>query len=143
VIVGSVTISSIVTARAASAVRPDTSSALDGGWVLTAFHRDGDAIDQSVDATRWRSFFPNAYGLAIRLANDSLVYCGRDASSEPNMIAFTCRGGRKGLLRWTRSGEMLQLDGTFDGAPLFASAKLLKPTDYRLLRSKPRLIVDR
>ncbi|MFL5612540.1 MAG: hypothetical protein ACJ796_02635 [Gemmatimonadaceae bacterium] len=143
VIVGSVTISSIITARAASAVRPDTSSALDGGWVLTAFHRDGEAIDQSVNATRWRRFFPSSYGVAIRLENDSLVYCGRDASPDANMIAFTCRGGRKGLLRWTRSGEMLQLDGTFDGAPLFASAKLLKPTDYRLLRSKPRLIVDR
>lgn len=137
-LVGSVMISSAVVARSASATRSDTASPLAGGWTVTAFQSAS-----SSDSPRWRRFFGNDFGLGIRFDNDSLLVCRRDASSNSATLALSCPNGAKGLLEWTRAGDLLQLRGTFDGAPFTASARHLEESDYRLLRTRSRLIYDR
>ena len=137
-LVGSVMISSAIVARSASMSRSDAASPLAGGWAVTAFQYPSAAA-----SPRWRRVFSNDFGVSVRLDNDSLLFCKREASSKTTTLDLSCAKGEKALLDWTRTGNLLELHGTFNGVPLYASARHLERSDYRLLRSQPRLIFDR
>jgi hypothetical protein len=83
------------------------------------------------------------FGVAIRLEADSLLRCRRTKSAETSTIWFMCARNRKGELRWTRSGDTLQLEGTFDNATVAVAGRYMKPSDSPLIRSKFRWIYDR
>lgn len=140
VLVGSVFLSCMMTmggfTRRQSAKSPGP---LDGGWAVTEF---SSSPQSSTDSPRWRRLIINEGLVAMRLDTDSLIYCGRTASSTASTLAFTCAGGRKGDMHWTRSGDLLQLSGTVNGASVSARARHLNPADYPLLRRKFRWIED-
>lgn len=142
-LVGSVLVSSVVAMMPARGAQPAALAGLDGGWVVTSFARDGRALDSTGDPARWRRFIAAGGGVAIRLENDTLVRCRRTAPSDAGTLAFACARSRQGELHWTRDGEVLRLEGTFDGAHVSASARHLERSDYPLLRSGFRLIYDR
>lgn len=120
-----------------------TSSGLDGAWVVTSFTRNGETLDSTGNPARWRRLAVDGFSVAIRLETDSLLRCGRVAGADPATVGFTCSRNRKGDLRWTRTGNDIRLEGTFDGAPVVASGHYLDPSESRLLRSKFRWIYDR
>jgi hypothetical protein len=142
-LVGSVFASSLAAmipnVRQMTAPRPG----LDGVWSVTSFTRGGEALDKTADPARWRRLVADGFGLSIRLETDSLVRCRQTSASAPSTITLACSRNRKGELRWTRSGDDLQLEGTFDGAPIVASARYMDPAKTPLLRGKFRWIVDR
>lgn len=142
-LVGSVIASSVVVMAPAYAAERAVSSGIDGGWVVTSFTRDGRTLDSTGDPARWRRFIVSGGGIAIRLESDSLVRCGRSAPAAAGSITFACTRNRKGALTWTRNGDRLQLDGTFDGARVAVSGRYLEPSDYPLLRGRFRWIYDR
>jgi uncharacterized membrane protein YphA (DoxX/SURF4 family) len=143
VLVGSVILSSVVAMRPAIAGRDAAPSGLNGAWVVTSFARNGQSLDSSGDPARWRRLIVDGRSVAIRFETDEIVGCQGTTSAQPETISLACSRGRRGELRWTRTGDALQLDGTFDGAPVRASARVMNPSDYRLLRSRFHLITDR
>lgn len=140
-VVGSVMLSSIVVARRFASGESLKSTPLDGAWIVT--QQSAHAATDTVSARRWRRIFLDGVGTSIRLESDSLIFCSGVASAASNRIALDCGAGRKGTLDWTRTGNLVQLEGTFAGAPLSVTARHLEPSDYRLLRTRSRLIWDR
>jgi hypothetical protein len=116
---------------------------IEGVWSVTSFSRAGEALDKTADPARWRRVVADAFGFSIRLETDSLVRCRQTPASAPSTITLACSRNRKGELRWTRNGDELQLEGTFDSAPIVASARYVDPAKTPLLRSKFRWIFDR
>lgn len=139
--VGSVMLSSIVVARKAASGQSVASTELDGGWVVT--QQSTGAASNAGSSSRWRRIFISPFGIAFRLDSDSLISCQRRAPAAPSTMSLDCGAGRNAALHWTRTGNLLQLEGTFGGAPLTLTARHLEPGDYRLLRTKSRLIWDR
>lgn len=142
VLVGSVVVSSILAMNSVLDSQRTTPSAVEGGWVVTAFTRDGQPLDSTGNPARWRRFVITGYGILIRLESDSLLGCGRMSSSDPATIGFSCAKGRKGELRSTRTGDRLVLDGVFDGHTMTATGRRLSASDYRLVRSRFRWLED-
>jgi hypothetical protein len=142
-LVGSVILSSVVAMKPPGGAPMTPPSALDGGWVVRSFARNGQVLDSTGNPARWRRFIVTAYGVAIRFESDSLLRCRRTAPTDSGKLAFACAKGRQGELRWTRDGDDLRLDGTFDGARVAASAHHLDRSDYALFRSGFRWIYDR
>lgn len=141
-LVGSVMLSSV--AAMGGSVREQSAgrTSMNGGWRITAFAL-GAAPTSSATAP-WRRILVQGQTLAIRSDRDSLVYCRLTPDAlDRSALALACSRGTKGALRWTRSGDSLQLSGTLDGAPLTAAAHRLGPADYRLLRAKFQLVTDR
>jgi len=139
-VVGSVMLSSIVVARNFASGKTVQSTPLDGGWVVT---QQGVGAPDAASGSRWRRIYIEPFGITIRLESDSLIFCQQASPAQPGTISLTCGADRKGSLRWTRTGNVAQLDGTFAGSPLSITARHLEPSDYRLLRTKSRLIWDR
>jgi hypothetical protein len=142
-LVGSVIVSSLAAMLPAAAVGSTRSSPIDGAWVVTAFARNGEALESTGSAARWRRLIVDQGSVAIRLETDSMLYCRRSAPSDSTAIRFACGAKGNGSLRWTRAGGETQFDGTFDGAHVTASGRRLDANDYRLLRGKFRFIYDR
>jgi hypothetical protein len=72
------------------------------------------------------------------------VYCGLSgAATSSGALTLRCPNRVDGELHWSRAGDALQLAGTFAGYPVTANARLLKPSDYRLLSTHFRWIMDR
>jgi hypothetical protein len=144
VVVGSVLLSSTVSM--VGLTRPAAaSSELDGMWRVTSFAYDGDGAAATRDLGRWRqlTFFGNR--AAIRLASDTMLVC-QPAQTAPSggtqaAINYQCKDHRAEL-RWTRNGDILQIDGSFDGARLKGSARHVVPTDYRLMKAEFRWMID-
>ncbi|MEP6491667.1 MAG: hypothetical protein ABJF01_03250 [bacterium] len=141
-LVGSVILSSVIAMRQAIGAAT-TQSALDGGWVVSSFARDGQSLDSTANPERWRRVVVDGGRMVIRLENDALVNCRQQPSPDADAFALECTKGRKGELHWTRTGDSLRLDGTFNGAKVTASGHHLDRSDYALLRSQFRLISDR
>jgi hypothetical protein len=139
-LVGSVLVSSAVPMNGLVDTRSGT-RALDGLWVVTSFARDVGAGDASGDS-RWKRFTVRGNLIAFRLVSDSIVRCRASESPTPGTLPLACARDRRGELRWTRSGDTLRIDGAFDGTRVTASARLVKPSDYRLMQSKFRWIID-
>jgi hypothetical protein len=142
VLVGSVIVSSYVAMAPAGAQRT-AASPLDGAWQVSAFSRDGQPLEATGNPVRWRRLIVANGGVAIRFETDSITRCRRSPSADAGRLAFACSKNRQGALEWTRTGDTLRVDGTFDGAKVSATARHLEASDYPLLRSTFRLIYDR
>jgi hypothetical protein len=140
VLVGSVIVSSVVAMKGALAERHTASSPLDGAWVVTSFSREGKSLDSTANAARWRRLSIDGGSVVIRVETDGLSRCARKPSADTSTVVFTCSRGRSGEIHWTRVGDVLQLDGLFDGARVSAVARRV---DYPLLGSGFRLVSDR
>jgi hypothetical protein len=145
-LVGSVFVSSIAEMSAASA--PATTShsaadALEGVWKVTTFEVGARDATASRVPSPWLRTIVQGRTIAIRSATDSLVYCRRDTTPDPHSLSFACRGSHRGDLRWSRSGDVLQLAGTLDSTPVRVVATALHPADYALLRWRFHWIDDR
>ena len=139
-VVGSVIVSSIVamTPAAQAAARPK--SPVDGAWLVTSFVRDGQRLDSTANAARWRRVVINANLFGIRFETDSMRFCGRAESDDPNTLVLSCRGNTSAHLRWTRTADTLSLEGDFGQVPVSAKAQRVR---YPLMETPFRLITDR
>ena len=131
VLVGGVLLSSAVPMSGAIAGRTETAG-IDGLWTVTSF---------AGDSARWKQVMVRGNFLSVRLATDSLVRC-RATDPKPGTLPLTCAQNRSGDLRWTRTGDTLRIEGVLAGGRVTASARLAKPTDYRLMQAKFRWIMD-
>ena len=127
-LVGSVILSSVVAMGPAIAGRSTAQSGVNGTWVVTSFGRDGQSPDSTSGAPRrWQRII-----IRDEWRCDSIR--DRRASPLPAHAVIPVRidcvtraqKGRRGELQWTQTGDSLQADGTFDGAPVHASARALK-----------------
>ncbi len=140
-VVGSVVVSSVVAMRSATGTAPP--SALDGAWTVTSFTRDGQANETIGDSLRWHGVVVENNRVMIQLASNGRIGCGRTPSPDASAITLGCANSHRGDLRWTRDGNVLQLEGTFDGARVAASARHVERSDYQLFRRAFRWIIDR
>lgn len=146
VLVGSVFASSIAAMSAAAAPAKTSSTAADvadGAWRVTTFELTQREATARAAPTPWLRMIVQGGTIAIRSANDSLVYCQRDVTSDPHSLSFACRGSHRGDLRSSRNGDVLQLAGTIDSTTVRVQATALHPSDYALLRWRFHWIDDR
>jgi len=147
-LVGSVTASSVIAFQSAPAA---SMTGVSGGWAITSFSRDVGATGaagvtgatSAPPGSTWRRVLVDDGSVTVRLDNDAMMRCRRTPAADASTVTFTCGRDRQGELRWTVSGAQLQLDGTFDGAPMTASARRLDERDYPLLRGGFHVIYDR
>jgi hypothetical protein len=137
VVVGSVLLSSVAAMRGTLS-RPTTSVGLDGLWVVTSFKRDG----QGADSSSWSQVMVRGNNVAIRLESKRFVSCQRAPSPTPEVMVATCSQNHRAELRWTASGATAQMVGTFDGEHVTVSARHVERSDYRLMQSKFRWIME-
>jgi hypothetical protein len=140
VLIGSVILSSYVAVEPSYAAQRVAPAPADGAWVITSFALNGKSLDSTGNPARWRRLIVETNGVTIRMETDSLMRCRRTAPAEAGSLKFTCSKGRQGDLRWTRTGDVLHLDGVFDSTQVSASGLR---TEYPLMRSKFRWIFDR
>ena len=136
VLLGSVILSSFVTMG--SFVRtPRATSPIDGTWAVTSF-----ATPAASDSLQWRRLIVQGNSLVIRLASDAFVRCQTTTLPQnPSSFSLTCSPNRKGELRWTRTGNVLQLEGVFDGSPASVAGRLMPRSEYRLIQGKFRWMI--
>jgi hypothetical protein len=144
VLVGGVLLSSAVAMDQAHAMRlADEASPLHGTWQVDSFVKDGHEFAQTVDPSRWRRLIVAAHGVAIRLEDDSLLRCDRTVNEAARTLEVSCpKEHIDGMLQWTRDGDRLRLDGTFDHAAVTASLERRDETQLPLLRSRFHWITD-
>jgi len=135
-LVGSVVLSSVVAMR--SILRaPRTTSPIDGTWSVTTF------TAATPDSLHWRRLIVEGNAIVIRFASDVLTRCQTSASAQnATSLDLACSRNRKGELRWTRTGDTLQLKGVFDGTVVSAGTRLVPRSEYRLIQSKFRWMID-
>jgi hypothetical protein len=143
VLVGSVLVSSLVATIPPVRAQAAASSSLDGAWVVTEFAAGGRPVGANDGTPRWRRLTLARGLVAIELASDSVMFCRRSTPERVDRLAFACRNDRKGELQLTRSGNLVQLDGAFDGSPVKLTARHLERSDYPLLSWRFRWIDDR
>ena len=146
ILVGSVLASSIAAMASSLGTKPKASASADvaeGGWRVTAFELDRRDATTSAAPSPWLRMFVQSRTVAMRLASDSLVFCGRNATPDARVLSFACAGRHRGDLRWSRNGDVMQLAGTVDSMPVRVTAVALHPSDYALLRWRFRWIDDR
>ena len=137
-LVGGVLLSSIV-AMWGSLDRSTVRDA-EGAWIVTSFSTERKAPD----STRWTQLnirrTDNGTAIAIRQSTNRFIVC-RTSSPMSASVSVTCPQNR-GVLQWTISGDTGRVDGTFDDMHVTASARHMKPSDYRLMQSRFRWIKD-
>jgi hypothetical protein len=136
-LLGSVLLSSVVGLRAA-VNQPAPSTAIGGLWIVTSFAQDGQAPDTS----RWSQVFVGGKDLGLGLATHRFIWCQTTPGSTPNAVVAMCSQNRRVALHWDTSGRTVQIDGTFNGTRVTASARRAEKSDYRLMQAKFRLITD-
>jgi hypothetical protein len=141
--VGSVIVSSFAAMLPAIAQRTTALSATgpNGTWAVTSFRLNEQPTDSIPQGARWMRLVVSPANVIIRFDSDSLIGCGRQAAGTYAM-ALSCGRNRGGVVRWLRDGNVLWLEGTFDGATLRASSRYVAPDDYRLMRGGFHWITD-
>lgn len=76
------------------------------------------------------------------MGGDTVLRCRRTQPADTAALSLQCAGGHGGELRATRDGGTLRLEGTFDGAPVSATATYFDRASYPLLRTPFRWIFD-
>jgi hypothetical protein len=130
VVVGSVMLSCVV--AMAPTLRPAPGSAVDGTWSVKA----------AGPPAPWRRLVVDGLGVTITASGDVVLRCRRTRAEDATSLSLQCAEGHAGELRSTRSGDMLHLEGTFDGAPVNVTATYVDRASYRLLRTPFRWIFD-
>ena len=141
-LIGSVTASSVAAFEPVPPTRGASPTGVSGAWGITSFTRDAAATDATAGPA-WRRLIVDDSSIAVRLENDAMMRCRRTATAEASTIAFACARGRTGEMRWTLTGTLLQLDGTFAGVKMSLSARRLDARDYPLMRGGIHVIYDR
>jgi hypothetical protein len=135
-LVGSVLASSLVAMLPAAKPRSAVSSSLDGAWAVTEFSAN--------DVTpRWRRLILGPSVVAIEVTADSMIFCRRSTPESVDRLTFACRNDRRGDMRLTRAGNLVQLDGELAGSPVKLTARHLDRSDYPLTSWRFRWIDDR
>ncbi len=143
VVVGGVIVSSAVEMRravldgAAAAAAP-----VNGTWDVESFVKSGQELAGTADPARWRRLVASRFVVGFRLENDQLLSCWPASDKPAGKLALSCRDDHKAELSWTRDGETLRLEGTFDGAPVVAVLKRRDESQYPLLRQRFRWMFD-
>jgi hypothetical protein len=115
-------------------------SALDGVWRVTSFVRKADTADVGSDPSRWRQLRIWGNSIAIRRESDSIVQC-QAATPSVDSMTLKCGQDQRGELRLTRTGDVVQIAGTVEGAQITASAQRVGLSEYRLMRSRFRWMI--
>jgi hypothetical protein len=144
VLVGGVILSSAVAMdQSRASVLAEEASPLHGTWQVDSFIKNGRELAQTADPSRWRRFLVTARGAAIRLEDDRLLRCDRTVNEAARTLEVSCKKEHiEGMLHWTRDGDQLRLDGTFDHAPVTASLKRRDEAELPLLQSRFSWISD-
>jgi hypothetical protein len=132
VVVGGVIASSIhAMVTFSSAEQP-----LAGTWEVTSFVRVD--LVQGHEAARWKRLVVGRFGASVRLDSGASVGCGIEGA--PPRLTLACADDHGGELVWTRAGDALRLDGTFDRAAV--SITLERHDGARLVDAPFRWIFD-
>jgi hypothetical protein len=134
-VVGSVLVSSVAAMRGTLDRKDEVG--LDGLWIVTSFTRE----TQATGTPRWSQLIVRDSIVGVRLSPNGFVSCKATTSSATN-ATIVCSGNHRAELRWTTTGSNAQVDGTFDGDHLTVSVRHAARSDYRLIQSKFRWIVD-
>jgi hypothetical protein len=115
-------------------------SPIHGTWEVESFVVAGRELAQTADPARWRRVIISR-GAAIRLEDERLLQCQRTGDEAARTLELTCgttsrRGSVRGSVRWTRDGDRLRLEGSFDGAPITATLKHRDDSQLPLLREQ-------
>jgi hypothetical protein len=117
-------------------------SPLYGTWDVESFVVAGRELAQTAEPARWRRVVL-ARSTAIRLEDDRLLSCQRTGDEAARTLELTCGGPRqRASARWTRDGDRLRLEGSFDGAPFAAVLKHRDDSQLPLLRERFSWIWD-
>jgi hypothetical protein len=133
VLLGGVLVSSTVDSL--RYVRDLERSPLHGAWDVHSFVKGGRELVTTADPARWRRLIVSRRGIAIRLEDDTLAHCQLKTTAA-DTLRVACPGATQGTLRWTRTADQLQLEGTFDGAPVTVSLVRRDELEYPL-RKQP------
>jgi hypothetical protein len=106
--------------------------------VVTSFDGHGQPGDSAAPAA-WQRLLFDGRGLVIRSASGTPARCRISTATDSTTLALTCAEA-KGYMRWTRAGDTLQLEGTFEHGRVAVAARRV---EYPLLRSRFRWISDR
>ncbi|HEX7837090.1 MAG TPA: hypothetical protein VF469_06475 [Kofleriaceae bacterium] len=143
VCVGGVIVSSAVVMRDRVARRTaDEASPLYGTWEVTSFVAGGREQAQTAEPTRWRRLSWWRGRAAVRREDDALVFCGATLDAAAQTVSVKCPAQRDGLVRWTRRGDELRLDGTLDGAPVTVTLERRAEAALPLLKTPFRWTID-
>lgn len=112
----------------------DTADPVYGIWDVESFAIAGREAD-AADPARWRRLAVGSRSAGIRLVSDEYLRCqlNRDVAAT---LALSCRGDRKAELRWTRDGDLLRLEGTYDSAQVAVVLKRRDESQIPLLRAR-------
>jgi hypothetical protein len=139
VLVGSVLLSSVVAMRG-TLDRPDERQGVDGVWVVTSFTIDGSAA--TADSSRWTQLSVRGNNLAIRTSTKKTIVCKTTAATFTETAPITCAQNIRGEIRWVRNGDVATIEGTLGGPRVTAAVHHMNRSDYRLMQSKFRWIMD-
>jgi hypothetical protein len=121
---------------AGATIAAQQASPLHGTWEVESFVVAGRELAQTTEPARWRRVII-ARSAAIRFEDDSLLQCQRTGDEAARTFDLTCaRTHQSGSVRWTRDGDRLRLEGSFDGAPITASLKRRDDSQLPLLRER-------
>jgi hypothetical protein len=127
--IGSVTLSSVV--AMAPTLRPIPASAVEGTWSVIA----------ASPSISWRRMTVDDVGVTVATSGDSILRCRR-TRADATVLSLQCGDGHVGELRTARERDTLQIEGTFDGVPVSATATYVDRANYRLLATPFRWIFD-
>jgi hypothetical protein len=134
-VVGGVLLSSVVAYRG-SLDQKDESGFL-GLWIVTSFTHETHAPG----SPRWSQMIVRGSSVDVRLSPNESMSC-KATSSSATAATIVCSGNHLAELRWTTIGSNAQIEGTLDGAHVTASARHVARSEYRLIQSKFRWIMD-
>jgi hypothetical protein len=78
-------------------------------------------------------------GVLLRLEDDTVVNCRGTSDEARRTLDLTCAGTHPGgSLQWTREGNQLRLEGSFDGKPVIARLGLRDDAALPLVRAQFR-----
>jgi hypothetical protein len=143
-LIGGVLLSSVYEMRkfVAKVDRARTSE-LYGTWRVESFVKDGRELARTGEASVWRRWTLSDFSAMARLEDESRMWCQPQADDAARTLKLDCkRGTIKAELRWTRDGDALRLEGTFDGAPLVVALKRIDDSKMPLLNGSFHWIGD-
>jgi hypothetical protein len=143
VVVGGVIASSVADMHDAGAkIATLEASPLNGSWEVESFVVAGRDLAQTTEPARWRRVI-FARTAAIRYEDDRLVMCQRAGDDAARTLELTCgRTKQGGSMRWTRDGDRLRLEGSFDGAEIAVTLKHRDDSQLPLLRGRFHWVWD-
>jgi hypothetical protein len=143
-LIGGVLVSSAVgMAEQMDKAAAQTSSPLYGAWDVQSQIVNGRELAHTAEPTRWRRLAEDYNVLAIRMEDDTLVRCSLTVDQAAHTAALDCaQTKQQGSLHWTRTGNTLQLQGTFDNAAISVSLTQRDLRQLPLLKSEFQWIQD-